>query len=459
MNTGKLIYWHNGLFLKPHHFQYLQKYTQDTVQNLFGVMNPYNWGVMGLSLDEETLKNKMLTIKEAVFVFRDGTVVSYPKNAIVVARDFSKSLKDGKKLKCYIGLKKLSSIEANVSEIEDETQLKNINTRFVCNRDKTINVNNLYQNDDPVDMINIDHFLRIFFEEELDAVSGYELLPLNVIEDKGGEIFISDQFSPPTLNLFSDKNLQTLLGRVYEYLFSHANQLEEYKTPHQFRNKELVVSKHILALNSICEYVSAMDTYITVGQVHPAQAYATLTALVSKLSVFTDRVNVLGRTKDGAKLLSAYNHEEPYTCFAEAKRLIDELLDDIIIGPDYIIPFVRNKDIYTVELMQEILTTDKFSFFLSIKSDELKSLDNKVRYMKISTIEEIGDIVQRALPGVSFSIQETPPAGLPRKKETTYVQINTTQDAWFKIKSHQNMAVAWNNVEDNLDIKLIVIEK
>ena len=51
------IFWHQGLFLQPQHFQHLEAswHVQQGVLN--ALTSPYPWGVVHLELDDIFLKN------------------------------------------------------------------------------------------------------------------------------------------------------------------------------------------------------------------------------------------------------------------------------------------------------------------------------------------------------------------------------------------------------------------
>ncbi len=48
----KSLFWHQGLFLQPQHFQYSDLYHQTSYYPMIEIANPYFWGVARLEINE-----------------------------------------------------------------------------------------------------------------------------------------------------------------------------------------------------------------------------------------------------------------------------------------------------------------------------------------------------------------------------------------------------------------------
>lgn len=458
MNTQKMIYWHDGLFLKPHHFIYLNKNTSDSIKRLYNHLICYDWGMVDIELNQEKFSEKEISLKNGTFYFKDGAYVNYPENAAVIARSFDSVLHEERSIKIYIGIKKLTDHETNVTEIDTISSLQHVKTRYVCNRDEITSVGNLFQNNDFAQMNYLEYVIQFFWEDELPSLTDYELLPLTELENKGGEIKVSQSFIPPVLNIFKNKLLETIVNDIRDNILSHVNQLEEYKTPLSASSKDMSVTKNLVALQALAPAVPLIDSLQQKGIIHPWEMYNIYLQLVASLSIFTDRVNVLGKLKDGTQLLPEYDHDNLIHCFSMARQLIYELMDDIIIGPEYILPFKKSNSIYILEISQSIISS-QYTYFLSIKNSDIANINDKINFMKISTAENIDTIVKRSLPGVTFKLQDIPPVGLPNREDITYLELQSDKEYWLNIKKFLNIAIYWDQIDDEVDIKLIVVNK
>lgn len=458
MNDKKIIYWHNGLFLKPHHFQYLQIHIQSMIRDYVNVNSKHNWGLIEFELDESKLNNYELHIKKGIFFFKDGTLINYPKNAIINIRTFTEAIKNRSSLKCYIGIKKLSEYESNVTDVESEVNLNKIETRFIVNKDDKSHLeNNLYEDNDKIDMVYLDYYLKIFFEDEINAISDYEILPIALLENKEGRISLSKSYSAPSLNIFTNKNLENILTDIYKYLFSHVNKLEEYKPQYNYKSSTFNISQQLIGLQSIIEFIPTLEEYTSANRIHPWEIYSSLIKLASKLSVFTNRINVKGKDINGEILLKEYKHDDIYSCFNSIKELIFNLLDDLCISPDKIIDFIYKDDMYFANVLKDFLT-DEYNFYMSIKSDDNDSFMRNLTFIKISTSQNITEIVGRSLPGLDFEVLKEPPLGLPKLSNTSYIKLKTDSNEWLNIKYSQNIAIFFSDLQNEVNIQLIIIK-
>lgn len=117
-----------------------------------------------------------------------------------------------------------------------------------------------------------------------------------------------------------------------------------------------------------------MSPYFTLffeqpDKISPRDAYVLMSQLIGELSCFTERINGLSETEKGMRLLPKFNHEDPYSCFFEANRLIWELLNEIIIGPEYIIQLRKEEIGWVAELPPESLDR-RNNFYLIMNTEE-----------------------------------------------------------------------------------------
>jgi type VI secretion system protein ImpJ len=86
------IFWQQGIFLQPQYFQWQDLHNQYRFHPFQNYLHPYFWGLGGLRIQEESLKNKMLEILEMQILFRDGTWVVFPGTGTVQPRSFKERL-------------------------------------------------------------------------------------------------------------------------------------------------------------------------------------------------------------------------------------------------------------------------------------------------------------------------------------------------------------------------------
>ena len=93
--SRKRVIWSEGLFLRPQHFQQLERSVEMLVESrAAGALSP-GWGLTSLRLDDEALKIGRLSIKSARGVMPDGTPFSIPEEyAAPLALEIGTEVKD-----------------------------------------------------------------------------------------------------------------------------------------------------------------------------------------------------------------------------------------------------------------------------------------------------------------------------------------------------------------------------
>ena len=132
----KPLFWHQGLFLQPHHFQLKDRYDQSLLTPLHKFLTPHFWGIAEIDIQEAALGNHSFNLLKGNFIFPDMAYVTFPDNAVIQARSFEEAWEEGgKSFTVYLGLKKWNDAGENVTVLSDLGNLTDITTRFVTTTD------------------------------------------------------------------------------------------------------------------------------------------------------------------------------------------------------------------------------------------------------------------------------------------------------------------------------------
>ena len=458
MNISRPIYWHQGLFLKPHHFQCLYAQHQQQIFKLREALEPFFWGVMTLNIDKKELLNKNILIDKLELVFMDGCIADVGKNAIVSSRSLEDRYDDIEdEIKLYVGIKSFGQNYVNVTELDSFENLENIDTRFITNSDAD-NMENLYQNDETAQIQFMEYCLKIFFEDEIKNLNGYQVIPIAKIQKDGEQLVLSSEFVPPLLDIRADVNLFGTIKNIQQDLTSHVLQLQEYKLPPNVILKEPNYLKYAMALQALSAYVPRLNHMVRVVS-HPSKFYEFLLELIGVLSTFSGRVNIFGKLENGNSLLRDYDHLNLYECFSETRLLVKELLDVIIIGPDYILPFVKNETTFTLDCPVSIFHAN-YRYFLILKTPTNKDMLNSafMEYAKVAASSEIETIVQRSLLGLPFELYNMPIQGFPQREDSSCYELLIDNPEWGHIQQMQNITVEFDEAPDDASMELVVLK-
>ena len=205
MSARRPLFWHQGLLLQPQHFQLSDLHHQSLLKPFYSLFEPYLWGVGEREIQEAALVNRSFELLKGEFLFPDGTYVVFPGNAILTTRSFDDAwVEGGKPFTVFIGLRKWSEVEQNVTVLPGLENSTEATSRFATTADPE-EVKDLYQDGPPAQIKRLHYLLKIFWETEIDRTGDYDLIPLAQLERIGDEIQLSSRFVPPTLTISSSE--------------------------------------------------------------------------------------------------------------------------------------------------------------------------------------------------------------------------------------------------------------
>ena len=85
--TVQAVHWHEGMFLRPQHFQVAQRHLLDVSNRSVKWDQHHNWGLRDIELDLDSLANYRLVVRSLQAQMRDGTTVSVPEDSPLPALD------------------------------------------------------------------------------------------------------------------------------------------------------------------------------------------------------------------------------------------------------------------------------------------------------------------------------------------------------------------------------------
>lgn len=456
------VYWHQGLFLQPQHFQLDDRFTESLLTPLHRQLQPHFWGVIHLEHPAPVSGTAVERPEKAELIFPDHTYVSFPDNAVLDARTFDEGWIEGDKpLTVYAGLRKWNPLGENVTVLPDLERVADVTTRFVAAADAEA-VPDLHRQGPEADVARLYYVLRLFWEHEVPDLGDYTLVPLLRLERDADAIVPSETYAPPCVTVAASEPLSLLLREVRDQIGSRGRQLESYKKSRgihtaTFGARDMV---YLLALRSLNRYIPALHHLLESGKAHPWNAYGVLRQIAAELSTFSEEITALGETGDGTKLLPAYRHDDLYRCFAETQGFIVRLLDEITAGPEYMIALVYDGTYFAADLPPKIFEgKNRFYLVLETEADGKTLLSSLEVAAKLGAREALPLLIARALPGVKLEHLPVPPQELPRRANAVYFQIDHHGDRWAQVEKGKNIALYWEEAPDDLKAELMVVGK
>ncbi len=460
MDIQKPLFWHQGLFLQPQHFQLLELSFRSLLSPFQDFLDPHFWGVGQVEVQKAALGNRSFSPFKGNLLFPDGTHTVFPGNALVEARSFEEAwIEGGKPFPVYLGLKKWNEAGENVTVLDKMENLGRVTTRFVAPSSPE-KVPDLHSGGPPGQVKKMYYVLKVFWETEREQLGDYVLLPVAQLERAGAEIGLASRFIPPSLTIASSEVLLKVVKEVRDQIAARSHQLEEYKRQRgiqtaEFGSRDMV---YLLALRSLNRYVPTLFHFTETQQAHPWAVYAALRQLIGELSTFSERVNVLGELEGGTRALPAYDHRNLWECFSAAQSLIAQLLDEITAGPEYIFRLIFDGTYFAADLDPAVFEArNRFFLVLKTEGDPKAVLQSLTSIVKMSSREHLPILIARALPGIKIEPLPAPPQELPRRAHSLYFSVDIHSDLWSFVEKGRNLALYWDSAPEDLEVELMVV--
>ncbi|OQX20438.1 MAG: type VI secretion system-associated protein [Desulfobulbaceae bacterium A2] len=454
------LFWHQGLFLQPQHFQRLEQYVRTLLEPYQACMQPHFWGVASQVIQEAALGKLSFNLQQGQFLFPGQTVVSLPGNALLEARSFSESwLEGGKPLGVYVGLRKWNPNGENVTVLPSLEKIGEVSTRFVSSTEPE-EAPDLHQGGPPAQLKHLYYALRIFWATEEENLGEYDLIQVAALERNGESVVLSQRYFPPALTLSASSLLLRHLMEIRDQLASRSHQLEAYKRDRGIHTAEFGARDMVflLALRSLNRAVPLLVQMTEAETVHPWQAYGVLRQIIGELSSFSETFNVLGEKADGTLVLPPYNHKKLWPCFAAAQAVLSQLLQEITAGPEHMIELHYDGTYYAAELQPTLFQGNNHYYLVMTTGQELpRQLSSFTSLAKVGSRESLPMLIARALPGVAMMPLESPPQELPRRGNSLYFKIDHLGDQWRQVQRYHNIAVFWDAAPEDIRVELMVV--
>jgi type VI secretion system protein ImpJ len=432
----RAVDWHEGMFLRPHHFQTAQRFAAHQAA-LHGKWDQhYNWGMRAVSLDLDALANYRLVVSGLKCRLRDGTPVSVPEDGLLTALDLKPAFQSSNSHTVYLGVPALQLGKANTAgEGSSEGFRFRVDTQPLEDENTGVNPHSI--------QVRLLNFKLLLSGQDH---SGYETLPIARI-DKSPKAEATPQldvsYIPSVLACDAWPPLSTgILQIIYDRIGKKIDLLST-----QVVSRGISFDSHaqgdpqiFAQLRELNEAYALLGVLIFAEGVHPLPAYLELCRLVGQLSIF-------GATRRPPEL-PRYDHDDLGGCFYRVKQHLDALLD-IVREPEY-----RERPFIGAGLRMQVALEPSWlesiwQMYIGVQSplppEECIRLVTKAGQldMKIGSSDRVDEIFRLGQAGLKFAHSPRPPRALPTVAGLNYFQV-----------SRESQLEEWQNVQKSLTLAI-----
>ncbi|CAB3718551.1 type VI secretion system baseplate subunit TssK [Paraburkholderia rhynchosiae] len=412
--------FHEGLILTQQHFQQLGRNVDFTLNQIAAACVAEPWGTQGADIDEEVLAAGRLKLTRLKLRFPDGTLIdSTVTDALPPARDLTQGLPAD--VQSVVVLAALPLFNATASNCRfDEATLarpRRSYREFI----KVIDLNGTGEAEIAAER----HAVRLLFDFESHADDTVCAIA-RLTRTTSGQFQVDHRYVPPCLTLGAHALHVERINRLADILQAKSAALGSRRSERIEQVAEYGVAD--VQLFWLLHCIHTVWPQLRFFSTHPGQPperlYSTLGQLASVLMTFST----------GSQLgdIPAYDHARADEVFARLETQIRDLLDAIIPSRVVSIGLThRHPTTWAGQFLDERIVASSADWYLSVHaaSPALELVEQLPRLCKIGAPDDIGHIVNSALPGIPLKAVQRVPAAIPVRLDNQYFALDASDPA------------------------------
>jgi len=423
------VFWGEGLFLRPQHFQRQDAYHEARLHEVATALHPYAWGVRLARFDAQALVNGTLRAQQLSAIFPDGESYAAPGiDELPPALSLADLPAGVASTTIHLALPQLRDHGGNCGQ-HDGGAL----TRFVQSSRMTAD---LYTEAGEAELAYLRKSVQLLTDDE--PRGPFVSLPVaRVRRTATGGFELDEGFVPPGLGLAAAPAVHLQLRRLLDALQAKADALYGlHREPSQhiieFRSGD---AASFWLLHTINTSFAALSHLFRHPGLHPERLHQELSRLAGSLLTFSKGYTLAD--------LPNYDHRAPQEGFERLFAMIRELVDTVISARYFQIALSEVKPSFHLGQLDSQRIDEKSAFYLAVAADlpgpELVQTV-PIRF-KIGAPDDVEKFVLSALPGVKLAHVAQVPAAIPVRPGSHYFAIEPRGPLYERMLKSQSLMI------------------
>jgi type VI secretion system protein ImpJ len=447
MNLLSRVVWSEGMCLEPHHFQVQNRYFEDAIQFATSSLWFASYGLAGVELDAEALRNGTVSLLHARGVFRDGLPFHMPESDALpeprAIADLFPPTRDGIVVMLAIPPRRPGGV--NCSLTEDGAA----EARYTA-QPRVLQDENTGADERTVQLGRKN--LRLL----LDTEPAGDLLAMpiaRVVRDGAGHFVYDANFIPPVLRISASSRLMLRVQRLVEILEDKSaaiggNARNTSGGSAEFSTRQIASFWLLHAVNSA---LTPLRHQLIAKRGHPEELFLELSRLGGALCTFA--------LESHPRDLPLYDHRNLSECFDRIDRHIRAHLETIVPTNCISIPLAPAGDyFFEGEIAdQRCLGRSRWVLAVHAAMGEADLMIKAPQLIKVCSSEFVRKLVMRAMPGLALVHLPVPPPAISARVETLYFGIGRIGACWDHMSQTRKIGVYVPGEFPNPEVEILVV--
>lgn len=436
MSLYNPVVWQDGMFMKPQHFQQLDRSQSKLSGMLSANTSPLHWGIKRLDINTQLLALGKIGITRAEGILQDRTPFELPLLAeLPPIKDVDPSIADKIIYLCC----------PLPSERSEQFGSPKDGARYSMQPQEAVDA--CY---DSEDMANIVvgklNFCLKYDHEDRSAYTSIAILKISEVKPDGS-IILDESFIPTCIDIHASEVLSKFVNEFASVLKHRAEAIVQRLGAVDQQGVSSV--SDFMLLQALNRYEPLFWHFANVEGVHPESLYRIMLQAEGELST-------LCSSSRRPVEFTQYNHGDLSSCLSHSLESAKTALS--VMSEQRAIPLTLQDQNYGVQTaaIPDSKLIDTTTFILAVKADvSLDVLHTQfVSKTKIGSVDNIRDLVNLGLQGIEMKPMPVVPRALPYHAGYTYFELDKACEEWKALKSSAAIAFHVAGEFDNLSLQL-----
>ena len=271
---------------------------------------------------------------------------------------------------------------------------------------------------------------------ETDQHADYTLMSITrIVEcrvDK--QVVIDDAFLAPVLDVFALKRLGGFVTEL-QGLLHHRGEALAGRVSQSGKGGAAEVGDFMM-LQLVNRYEPLLAHLAELNGLHPEELFRLLIQIAGELATFTSASQRPGQ-------MPTYRHDDLKSCYESLMSMLREALSMVLEQTAIPIPLKERRFGMHTGAVADTSLLDSAKFVLAV-SASIPTAELQTRFpsqVKIGSPSTIRDLVNSALPGITFAPLGAAPRQIPFHAGHTYFELDRSSSHWSAVKGEGNFAI------------------
>ncbi|MEE9491891.1 MAG: type VI secretion system baseplate subunit TssK [Gammaproteobacteria bacterium] len=425
MSNNNKVIWSEGMFLRPHHFQQLARYSENYMDQRCVVLRPFAWGFSDLQLDQQLLGLGKIAITRASGIFPDGTPFCIPDDdEPPLALDVPDNVHESEVF-LSLPLRRSGGLEVGGSD-DPEALARYSPLEYETQDSSTIGGG---QASVQIGKLRVRLLLADDHRDEYACLGIARIVEMRI--DKS--VLLDEYYMPSTVDCQAVTGLSGFIKELHGLLKHRAEALAG-RVAVSGRGGAADIADFLL-LQVVNRYQPLIAHLSTLRTYHPEEFYRLAIGLSGELATFTSN-------DKRAPEFPPYRHDDLKSSFMPVFDVLRQSLSMVLEQSAVEIPLQERKYGIRVATVADRSSLDHASFILAVSADiPTEELRKRIpAQIKIGPVEQIRQLVNVQLPGIRIRPIPVAPRQIPFHTGFVYFELDRSNELWQQLKTSGGFA-------------------